>query len=317
MIVNYNGKKYLDVCLQALVHQTCQGFETIVVDNGSFDGSAEYVHERYPDVRIIENNKNLGYAGGANSGILAANGDLIILLNNDTVPDADFVEKFTRTAMDDPSVGLYAAKMLFPDGRVNSAGICISRSGASWDRGMFETDHGQYDRYEEVFGPCGGAALYKRTMLDDIGLFDEDLFLFMEDVDLAFRARLAGWRCMYNPGARVVHVHGGTAGYRSELSVYYGNRNICLYPVKDFPIFYLILSFPWIAGRSVAVILYYASSGLGRAAVRAKIDGVLGIPHYFRKRRENKVRVNSTEIGKWVQTFAKIPKPPDLPLKKA
>ena len=304
VIVNFNGQKYLEECLGSLEHQSTRGFETILVDNGSRDESVGYLRNRFPWVLIVENGKNLGYAGGANAGIRAARGDLILTLNNDTIPSPDFIEKFTGLVPDDPSVGMWAAKMVFPDGRINSAGICISRSGASWDRGMFEPDRGQYDRNEEVFGPCGGAALYRKKMLDDIGLFDEDFFLFMEDVDLAFRARLAGWRCMYNPSAKVVHVHGGTAGYRSALSVYYGNRNICWYPAKDFPLPFLFSSLPWIIGRSLGVIPYYLALGLGKAAIRAKMDGIRGIPKNLQKRKENHVRVSNREIARWIHTWA-------------
>ena len=137
--------------------------------------------------------------------------------------------------MADADVGMCASKMLFPDGRINSTGICISRSGAAWDRGMFEPDRGQYDLEEEVFGPCAGAALYRKEMLEEIGLFDEDFFLYMEDVDLAFRGRLAGWKCIYVPEAKVYPPSWRNSRFGSDLSVYYGNRNVIWYAIKDFP----------------------------------------------------------------------------------
>jgi GT2 family glycosyltransferase len=189
--------------------------------------------------------------------------------------------------------------MLFPDGRINSTGICISRSGAAWDRGMFEQDLGQYDIREEVFGPCAGAALYRKVMLEEIGLFDEDFFLYMEDVDLAFRGRLAGWKCVYVPEAVVYHYHGGTAGYGSSLSVYYGNRNIIWYAIKDFPMRILITSLLFILTRNLAAIPYYCLRGQGKVILKSKLDGL--------RKRNNVIRkVPEKEIKKFIKTWCGI-----------
>ena len=203
VVLNFNGKQYLHDCLSSLALQTCMDFEVIVVDNGSSDGSVEYLRGNFPWVKVVRNEENLGFAEGTNSGIREAKGDLILTLNNDTKADKDFIKRLIEP-MSETKVGMCASKMLFPDGRINSAGICISRSGAAWDRGMFEPDTGQYNQEEEVFGPCAGAALYRKEMLEEIGLFDEDFFLYMEDVDLAFRGRLAGWKCIYVPEAVVL-----------------------------------------------------------------------------------------------------------------
>ena len=151
IVLNYNGRGFLDGCLTSLASQTYSDFEVIVVDNGSRDGSPDYIEENYPWVRLAKNDENLGFAGGTNVGIRAAKGEFILTLNNDSRADSRFIEELIKP-MADPEVGVCAAKMLFPDGRINSAGICISRSGAAWDRGMFEPDRGQYDFMEEVFG---------------------------------------------------------------------------------------------------------------------------------------------------------------------
>lgn len=309
VIPSYNGRRYLEGCLPSLSAQSYEDFEVIVVDNGSQDGSCEYVEEEFPQVRIVENEDNLGFAGGVNSGISIARGEQILTLNNDTVAERDFVEKLAQAVGSDGRVGMCASKMLFLDGRINSAGICLSRSGAAWDRGMGEEDRGQYDAGCEVFGPSAGAALYRREMLEEIGLFDEDFFAYMEDVDLAFRGQLAGWRCLYVPSARVRHVHGGTAGFGSDLSVYYGNRNVLWYPVKNFPLGLLISSLPWIAGRSLAVIPYYALRGQGRTILRAKADGLAGVPRMLRKRKEVLRRVGGGEIRKHIRTWSEIGEP--------
>lgn len=302
IVLNYNGKGFLNSCLSSLASQTYSDFEVIVVDNGSRDGSPEYIEENYPWVRLAKNDENLGFAGGTNVGIRAAKGEFIITLNNDSRADSRFIEELIKP-MADPEVGVCAAKMLFPDGRINSAGICISRSGAAWDRGMFEPDRGQYEFVEEVFGACAGAALYRREMLDEIGLFDEDFFLYLEDVDLAFRARLAGWKCIYVPGARVIHHHGGTAGVGSDLAVYYGNRNIVWYPIKDFPFRLLITSLPFIVARNLAVIPYYALRGQGGVILKSKLDALKGVVKMMGKRKDVVRRVDYSQIKRFVEIW--------------
>ena len=308
VILNFNGKRYLDECLSALARQTYRDFEVIVVDNGSTDESVEHLKTNFPWAKIIRNEENLGFAGGTNSGIRNASGDYILTLNNDTRVEEQFIEQIIKP-MFEKDVGMCASKMLFPDGRINSTGICVSRSGAAWDRGMFEPDVEQYEVQEEVFGPCAGAALYRREMLDEIGLFDDDFFLYMEDVDLAFRGRLAGWKCVYVPEAVVYHHHGGTAGFGSDLSVYYGNRNIIWYAIKDFPTRLLIESLPFILARNLAVIPYYAMHGQGRVILKSKLDALLGIPGVLRKRQRVQHLASSQEMGRFIKTWSKIKRP--------
>ncbi len=309
VIPNYNGKHYLERCLSSLEDQTYEEIEVIIVDNGSWDGSSEYVEERFPWVRIVRNEDNLGFAGGVNSGIAQARGEMILTLNNDTKAERDLVKSLAEAMASDDRVGMCASKMLFCDRRINSAGICLSRSGAAWDRGMGEVDEGQYDEVEEVFGPCAGAALYRREMLEEIGLFDEDFFAYMEDVDLAFRGQLAGWKCLYVPSAVVYHVHSGTAGFRSDFSVYYGNRNILWYAIKDFPARLLISSLPWIVGRNLFVIPYYALRGQGRTILMSKVDAVKGVPRMLRKRRKVVRRVSEKRIKGYMRTWSAIKEP--------
>lgn len=307
IIVTYNGRRFLDDCLSSLAFQTFQNFEVILVDNGSSDESVSFVRKKYPSVVIIENGVNLGFAGGTNTGIRVAKGEFILALNNDTIADPSFLEEIVRPMQADSHVGVCGSKMVFPDKRLNSTGICISRSGAAWDRGMFEDDRGQYDREEEVFGACAGAALYRKAMLDRIGLLDEDFFAYMEDVDLAYRARLAGWKCIYVPTARIVHYHGGTAGYKSDLAVYYGNRNGVWYVLKVFPASMLLMYLPWILGRSICVIPYYSLKGKTRAILKSKIDAVKGVGKMIRKRSGISRAVPDDEIRKWMAVWAKIP----------
>ncbi len=307
VVVNYNGKKFLDKCLSSLKNQTYPNFEIILVDNASSDGSVEYVKEHFSEIHIIENPKNYGFAKGNNIGIKVAKGELIATLNTDTEVTQLWIEELVKGITSSKEVGMCASKMLFMKNPeiINSTGICISRSGACWDRGMFERDNGQYQSIEEVFGPCAGAAMYRKSMLEEIGLFDEDFFAYMEDVDLAFRGRLGGWKCMYVPNAVVYHFHGGTAGVGSDFSIYYGNRNILWNSVKNFPPRMLLTSLPWIIGRNIAVIPYYIFKGRGTTIIKSKIDAIKGIPKILTKRLNNSV--DKHEIQKYLHTWASIP----------
>jgi len=305
IIVNFNGLRYLGPCLSSLEKQSYEPCEIILVDNGSSDGSAGYVRAHFPKVIVVETGTNRGFAGGTNAGIKEAHGDFILTLNNDTITDSHFLENIIKPMLADKRVGMCASKMRFPDGRINSTGICFSRSGAAWDRGILEADLGQYEDETEVFGPCAGAALYRRAMLDEIGLFDEDFFLYMEDVDLAFRARWAGWFCRYVPSAKVTHIHGGTTGINSELSVYYGNRNLLWYVIKNFPVRTLLTCLPWIVGRNCGDIPFYIYQGRWRAIVRAKFDGIKGIPRMWRKRKTRNQKISREEIERWICTWSK------------
>lgn len=311
IVVNCNGRVYLDECMSSLLAQTYPAIEIIFVDNGSRDGSCEYVETKFPSIKIIANAENLGFAKGNNVGIKVAKGELIATLNNDTKVTSRWVEKLVDAINSDANVGMCASKMLFMKNAefIDSTGICISRSGACWDWGMFEFDNGQYESIDEVFGPCAGAGMYRKSMLEEIGLFDEDFYAYMEDVDLAFRGRLRGWKCFYVPEAVVFHVHGGTAGYVSDYTIYYGNRNIIWNCVKNYPIRLLITSLPWIIGRNLAVIPYYILKGHGGTIIRSKIDAIKGLSKMLVKRSGCLVAEN--EINKYMKTWSDIPMLPN------
>lgn len=303
VVVNFNGKRFLDDCLSSLADQTYRDYEVIVVDNASKDGSVEHVRARFPWAIVVRNERNLGSTGGNNSGIREARGEFIATLNNDTRVEKDFLELMIGP-MSDENVGMCGSKMIFPDGRINSTGLCISRSGASWDRGAFEEDLGQYDQQEEILGPCAGAALYRKKMLDEIGLFDEDFFIFMEDMDLTLRAQYAGWRCIYVPRAVAHHLHGATAGVGSDIAIYYGNRNIMWLPFKNFPLRFLITSLPWIVGRNIMVLPYYALKDKGLVALKAKWDGLRGLPGMIRKRKTILRKVPDGQVSRYINMWA-------------
>lgn len=287
VIANWNGLSHLERCLRALEGQTCRSFEVIVVDNGSTDRSDEMVQSSFPAVRLIANAVNTGFAAANNAGILASTAPYVATLNNDTEPVPDWLDRLLEPAVNDPSVGMVASKMLFAHlpGTVNSAGIALDVSGIAWDRLGGEADRSG-DNVEEVFGPCAGAALYRRSMLDQIGLFDEEFFAYLEDVDLAWRARLAGWRCLYAPSAVVYHVHSATGVEGSPFKSYHLGRNKLWTIAKNYPAPQLYLLLPVIALYDLAAVVYGVARRRDFAGLRGRVSGLAGLPRQWSKRRK-------------------------------
>ena len=247
VIVNWNGQRFLQDCLSAVLAQSYADYEIILVDNGSDDGSADWVAEQFPMVRLIRNPVNLGFAAGNNQAICASRSEFIATLNNDTRVEPNWLTELVRVMESDPTIGACASKMLFADRpqMINSTGICIDRVGIAWDRRGGEPDTNVETEPLEVFGACAGAALYRRAMFEQIGLFDTDFFMYFEDVDLAWRARLAGWRCLYVPTARVCHHHSASSVEGSAFKDFYASRNKVWLLIKNYPfpvgLFYLPL----------------------------------------------------------------------------
>ena len=284
IIPTYNGIRHMKPCLDSILSQDYPDFELIVVDNASMDGTVEFIRTHYPSVRIVENHQNRGYAGGCNDGYRVSHGEYILMLNSDTVLFSTCLSELDRSISSYPLCGMYAPKILYPDGTINAAGSEASLSGSAWERGKGEKNG--YNTPCEVFGPHGAAALFSREVIEITGGFDEDFFLFVEETDLAYRARLAGYSCRYVPGAVIYHYHGGTVQRRSDLALYYLHRNAIWYVIKDFPFPALIFSLPLIFGRNVLVILYYILKGQGTIIIKAKRDAIRGLPRFIRKRKE-------------------------------
>ena len=257
VILNWNGRPFLEPCLRSLQAQTFADWEAILVDNGSTDGSVEMLRERFDWVRLIVNPRNLGFAAANNQAIRASTAPYIATLNNDTRPEPDWLASLVKTMASHPDVGACASKMLFADrlGMINSAGIAIDRAGIAWDRLGGEADRPGEVELQEVFGACAGAALYRRAMLDEVGLFDEDFFAYMEDVDLAWRARSAGWRALYVPAARVVHHHSGTSIEGSAFKSRLLGRNKLWLLTKNYPWPQLLWYGPLIAAYDLGSVL--------------------------------------------------------------
>jgi GT2 family glycosyltransferase len=237
VIPTWNGYDMLEECLGALDHQTLRPSQTIVVDNGSTDGTVERLRVRWPDVEVIALPTNQGFAAGCNRGIDAADPTLdIVLLNNDARPEPTWLAHLQQAARDaSPAVGVLSAKLIGTDGLIDSSGDFLTTWGMPFQRGHGEPDEGQYDEHTEVFSACGGASLYRRAMLQELGAFDEAYFAYYEDVDLSFRARLAGWDIRLVPAAIVIHQGGGTSGRIHGFRRYHATRNIWYLIVKNVP----------------------------------------------------------------------------------
>ncbi|MFP4323764.1 MAG: glycosyltransferase family 2 protein [Anaerolineales bacterium] len=208
VIPHWNAKALLPVCLDALARQTYPDVQVIVVDNGSSDGSVSFVREHYPSVQIVALGENRGFTGACNAGILASDGEFVALLNNDTEVVPGWAEAIIAGFTAYPDAGIIASRMMLFDQRdhFHAAGDFVRIDGQPGNRGVWEPDTGQYDEPAYVFSACGGASAYRRCLLDDVGLLDDDFFFSLEDIDLAWRAQLGGYRCIYIPDAVVYHM---------------------------------------------------------------------------------------------------------------
>lgn len=249
VIPNWNGKKFLADCLDSLARQTYEYKEVIVVDNGSIDGSVELIKANYSWVRIICFDHNTGFSVAVNTGINEAKGSYIALLNNDTIVDPGWLKEIVCAMVAHPEVGSVASKMLAYDDKtiLDGAGDGYRRGGLPGRIGHREKDLGQFDQPRYVLGACGGAALYRKELFDKIGLFDEDFFAYLEDVDLGLRAQIAGYKCYYVPTAIVYHLGCGTTGSGySSIVVRLSAQNNINTIVKNIPIGLLLKFLPQI-----------------------------------------------------------------------
>jgi GT2 family glycosyltransferase len=275
--------------LPSLREQTRGDLRVIVVDNGSSDGTAAHLRERYPEAELVELGRNAGFAAAVNRGVEASgDAEFVAVVNNDLELDPRFIDEMVAALRDHPEAASAGAKMLFYDRRdvIDGTGDFTSWYAISAPRGRGETDRGQYDTPEPVFSACGGAALYRRAALDSVGGFDEDFFAYAEDVDWGFRAQLAGWSCRYVPSAVAYHMGGATSGRVPNLARYLFFRNTLSIVAKDWPASAL-------ARNAHRLALFFAKSVVasirGRwfgALARGTRDALRQLPRTLRKRRE-------------------------------
>jgi GT2 family glycosyltransferase len=277
VIVNWNGKHLLAECLDSLGAQDVNDVEIVLVDNGSDDGSASFVRERYPAVKVLNLPENKGFAGGNNAGIGIATGKYIALLNNDTKADPAWLANLLREAEPSPpDVGMWACKILSYDHPdiIDNVGLLLYSDGLGRGKGRLEKDQGQFDLPGEALFPSGCAGLYRKKMLDEIGLFDEEFFAYADDVDIGLRARLAGWKCLYVPSARVYHKYSSSSSAYSPFKALLVERNRIWVLLKYYPV-EMILASPFFTILRLLAHLFGALTGQGASGKFSREHSVL------------------------------------------
>jgi len=288
IIPNWNGARHLPTCLDSLRRQTYPQREVIVVDNASTDESVALIRRDYPEVALVPLDENLGLTGGINRGIQVARGEVIAPLNNDTEVALGWAAALVAALLEHPEAGMAASKMLLFDRRdtLHSAGDTYGVDGIPVNRGVWQKDEGQFDGDEYIWGGCGGAVAYRRTLLDDIGLFDEDLFMYCEDVDLNWRAQLAGYRCVFAPAAAVYHHLSATGG--GKLASFYTGRNTLWVLVKNYPGELLRRHWRAVVRAQLRIAWDALKAWRGEAArarLRGQVAALVGLLRWLCKRR--------------------------------
>ncbi len=287
IIVTWNSKKYLTACLEHHLSQTRRDFEVILVDNGSEDDALEGLQEKYPSLELYIHklNSNLGFSIANNIGARLARGQWLALLNADAFPEPDWLERLLEATKTYPNA-FFTSRQIQADHptHLDGEGDVYHVSGLAWRRN-YNLPVYPMNEYQEVFSACGAAALFPRQEFLDAGGFDEDYFSYHEDVDLGFRLRLRGLRCIFVPQAIVHHVGSASTGKRSDFAVYHGHRNLAWTFFKDMPSVLFWFYLPFHIAINFFFLIYFSFIGQGRVIWRAKWDALRGLPAMLKKRQ--------------------------------
>ncbi|MGA9762549.1 MAG: glycosyltransferase family 2 protein [Gaiellaceae bacterium] len=289
IIPNWNGAEFLPTCLESLHAQTYREFETVVVDNGSSDGSVALIESKFPQVSLIRLDENRGFGAAMNIALRDARSDYVACLNNDTEADRAWLGELVACLERHPRAAAATSKMLdlSERDRIDDCGDILTAYFRAYARGRGEQDRGQYDEEEQVFGASGGASLWRSAVVRELGYFDEDLFAYYEDVDLSFRAHLAGHECWYAPRAVVFHAGGGTSRRQaSEFAYYHSVRNRWSMIVKNGPTPLLWRSAPRIFFAELLSLAKAATEGKTILTLKAHRDVLRALPRWARRRKE-------------------------------
>jgi GT2 family glycosyltransferase len=298
-IATYNGRDLLAIVLRSLAEQTFRDFRVVVVDDASTDDTRSFLANQWPDVRLTVNAHNRGVTATLNACLSLARTEFVALFNNDMELEPDCLTELMRALRDDPTAGSASPKLLSAADHscLDGAGDTFHWAGTGWRRGHGERDAGQYDQAQPIFGACAGAAVYRRTALETVGLLDDDFFAFYEDVDWSFRAQLAGFTCRYVPTAIAYHVGSATIGQgETDFTRYHTWRNSIWLVVKDYPLSMLLLQLP----RLIAWQLHHLGLAIRERKLallwRVWADAVRGLPRTLRKRRQVQ-RLRQIKVG--------------------
>lgn len=302
VIPNYNGIKYIEDCLRTLFLQVpdTPGYRVILVDNGSGDGSRELVEERFPQVSVIALPENTGFCHGVNTGILRSDTPYVILLNNDTKVKPEFIKSLYRAIEQREDIFSVSARMLMWDRPelLDGAGDRYCVLGWAYSRGKGKPT-GRYEKACEVFSACGGAAIYRRSVFEKIGLFDEKHFAYLEDLDIGYRARIHGYRNLYEPGAEVIHYGSASSGSRyNEWKTETAAANSVYVIAKNMPLLQLLWNFPFLIVGFLLKYFFFVRKRMGICYLKGLAKGLRrsfssggraqkvrfrlkNLPHYF------------------------------------
>ena len=295
IIPNYNGLKFMEPCMAALKGQTSQEFDVLVVDNGSTDGSAEWLKaHQIPGIFLKE---NTGFSGAVNAGIRASRTPYVILLNNDTEAEPDYIEELVKAIEQSPRIFSVSPRMIqmHRRERMDDGGDMYSIMGWAYQRGVGQEIE-RYERPCHIFSACAGAAIYRREIFEEIGYFDEMHFAYLEDIDVGYRARIFGYENWYVPAALVYHVGSGTSGSRyNQFKTRYSSRNNIYLIYKNMPVLQIILNLPFLVPGFGMKILFFSQKGMGR-------EYVAGIKNGFQiSHRNKKVKFHMRNLGRYAR----------------
>lgn len=274
IIPNYNGLKFMEPCFAALDRQTMKDFDILVVDNGSSDGSVEWLKEhRIPSIFLPE---NTGFTGAVNVGIKAAATEYVILLNNDTEAQPGYVKALVEVMERSPNIFSASSRIIQLHNKklMDDAGDMYSLLGWAYQRGVGQPVKG-YKKARRIFAACAAAAIYRRAVFDEIGYFDETHFAYLEDIDVGYRARIFGYDNVYCPEAEIYHVGSGTSGSKyNSFKVRLAARNNVYLNYKNMPFLQLLINLPFILAGVAVKYVFFKKIGFGRDYAEAFFEGI-------------------------------------------
>ena len=298
IIPNFNGKKFLKMCLNSIKQQDYPFYEIIIVDNASSDGSIKYVNDYYPELIIIQNEKNLGFAAAVNQGIKISSSEYVFLLNNDVELEPDCISNLINCIEKDKNIFAASSKMVqYTDrNKMDDAGDEYTIFG--WTRKVGDGKSPDlYTTEREIFSACAGAAIYRKSILDEIGCFDENFFAYMEDVDISYRARIRGYKCVYCPEAVVYHLGSGTSGSKyNEFKIKLAARNNVYVPYKNMPWPQLALNVIFLLAGYFIKYLFFFRKGQGNIYLKGLKEGFTSLRKLEKTKYENKNFINYLKI---------------------
>lgn len=302
IIPNYNGKHFMEPCLESLTHQTCSDFRILVVDNASTDGTLAYMEENYPEIEVIALDQNYGFSKAVNIGIQNSTTPYVLLLNNDTTVDPHFVEEMVKAIKSSKRIFSVSSKMIqmYHPELIDSAGDLYTLVGWGICRGTGRPVS-NYTRQDDIFTACAGAAIYRRSVFKKIGYFDENHFAYLEDIDVGYRAKIYGYRNIYCPTALVYHVGSGTSGSKyNSFKVKLSARNNIYLNYKNMPVFQLLINlFPLTAGYLVKY-LFFIKIGFGKDYKEGILEGLRTA------RAQKKVRFQLRHLPNYIRIEAEL-----------